>query len=1512
MRKPRLRLPSRVLLALAPFVVTSCGGDSPTSPLGPDFDPFAATLEITVSTFTLTWIGDTVEVQVTAKNTNGDVLTGKTFTWSSSNENVVTVSVSAGGSGTASIVVTAVGNGTAEITVSTDDVEGSTTVTVSQVVATIEITPTDPVTLTDQGETRNLMAVSKDAGGTEIAGVTYSWLSDDEPVATVALDGTVTAVSDGVAKITASASGVISNAVEVTVALGSVITVEVTPVGPLTLTSLGATERLTAIAKDVVDEIVTGVTFTWASDNEAAATVSPNGTVTAVADGVANVTASVPGVPSNVVEVTVAQSVAVVEVTPANDTVLVANTTQLTAQPKDAEGNAMTGRTVTWSTGNPNIATVDGNGLVTGIGQGIVAITARSEGVDGFAAIVVITNNAVASLVVAPATDTIGIGQELQLEAELRDEFGTVLIGRVVTWVSDDVIVATVDANGVMIGLTAGVVTITGTSEGVSGTSTITMVPVSVASVVVTPANGTVQVGQTLQLAAEPRDSTGTPLPGRAVAWSTSAANIASVDGAGVVFGVATGAATITASSEGVLGTASITVAVPPSAFCADNPPSAIATLDDANLEAAVRAALGIGAQDDLTCGLVAGLTSLTANDAGITSLVGIQNLTSLTSLDLGGNSISNILSLIGVTSLTALHLNDNLISDISLLGGLTSLTTLHLSANSISDISSLGGLTSLTTLALDGGNSVSDISALSGLTSLTSLFLNHNSITNISALSGITGLTVLALGGNTISDFSALSGLTSLTTLVLFNNSVGNITVLSGLTSLTTLLLQNNSITDISPLSGLTNLTDLNLSSNPDLANIQPLLDNSGLAAGDEVDLTGTNVSCTDVTSLQAKGVTVTSTCTPAPGITALWVGGDAAGPTDWSNENNWLPVAVPTASDSVLVQSTASQPTLTASVSVVNLTVEDGADLNTNGFTITVSGSVDAGSSITGTGTVVMTGSGVTVSGSVPNLTVSGSVTLGGATSVTGNVTISDTLNVSGHKLTVAGDLSTENLGRLVMRNVADTVDVAGNVLFRGQSTDGLLTAGVMLVEGNFTQITTVTASSFAASGTHKVVLDGSSPQTVSFNHAAATWSHFQALEIANTSADVTMSSGPWVTGDVTVSTAVTVAGTGTLTVGGDLVTVAGSDVSPAAVSIAGSLGTTAVAGTFAPALTTLAGPGPAPQVLKLGLGYQSLTVLGPTSIGGALTLPGDFTVSDDVTITGALAVSGDLTVGSGGKLPLGGATSVTGNVTISDTLNVSGHKLTVAGDLSTENLGRLVMRNVADTVDVAGNVLFRGQSTDGLLTAGVMLVEGNFTQITTVTASSFAASGTHKVVLDGSSPQTVSFNHAAATWSHFQALEIANTSADVTMSSGPWVTGDVTVSTAVTVAGTGTLTVGGDLVTVAGSDVSPAAVSIAGSLGTTAVAGTFAPALTTLAGPGPAIQVLKLGLGYQNVTVNGPASIPGAFSLPGDFTISDDVTITGALTVSGDLTVGSGGKLPLGGATSVTGNVTISDTG
>jgi len=129
--------------------------------------------------------------------------------WSSNNANAVSVN----GSGLA----TAVGNGTATITATTGGVQGSITLMVSQTVAAIAVTPEGPLGFSLLGATGSLAAVVQDSGGSAIPGVNLAWASDNEAAATVSIDGSVTAVANGVANITASALGVTSNAVEITV-----------------------------------------------------------------------------------------------------------------------------------------------------------------------------------------------------------------------------------------------------------------------------------------------------------------------------------------------------------------------------------------------------------------------------------------------------------------------------------------------------------------------------------------------------------------------------------------------------------------------------------------------------------------------------------------------------------------------------------------------------------------------------------------------------------------------------------------------------------------------------------------------------------------------------------------------------------------------------------------------------------------------------------------------------------------------------------------------------------------------------------------------------------------------------------------------------------------------------------------------------------------------------------------------------------------------------------------------
>ena len=128
-----------------------------------------------------------------------------------------------------------------------------------------------------------------------------------------------------------------------------------------------------------------------------------------------------------------------------------------------------------------------------------------------------------------------------------------------------------------------------------------------------------------------------------------------------------------------------------PGELCSDQPGPAVATFEDAGLEAAIRARLSLDAERDLTCSLVSALTDLTAQNAGIESLVGMQNLTGLTNLELNANSITDISPLSGLISLAIVGLVDNSITDITALKGLTKLTDLRLQSNpDLSDVQPL------------------------------------------------------------------------------------------------------------------------------------------------------------------------------------------------------------------------------------------------------------------------------------------------------------------------------------------------------------------------------------------------------------------------------------------------------------------------------------------------------------------------------------------------------------------------------------------------------------------------------------------------------------------------------------------------------------------------------------------------------------------------------------------------------------------------------------------------------
>ena len=261
--------------------------------------------------------------------------------------------------------------------------------------------------------------------------------------------------------------------------------------------------------------------------------------------------------------------VATVAVLVTPSAVVVGQTATATTTLSDANGNLLSGRVVTWSSSNANVATVDAGGSVLAKAAGSAMIQATSEGKSGASALSVSAPAPipVASVSVSPASPSLQVGASVQLSAVTRDGAGNVLTGRTITWSSASNAIATVSTSGLVTAVAAGSVSVVASSEGQTGSSTITVsapAPAPVASVTVAPASSNLLVGATVQLSATMRDANNNVLTGRVVTWASPNSGMESVSSNGLVTAMGAGTVQITATSEGKTGSASVTATTPP------------------------------------------------------------------------------------------------------------------------------------------------------------------------------------------------------------------------------------------------------------------------------------------------------------------------------------------------------------------------------------------------------------------------------------------------------------------------------------------------------------------------------------------------------------------------------------------------------------------------------------------------------------------------------------------------------------------------------------------------------------------------------------------------------------------------------------------------------------------------------------------------------------------------------------------------------------------------------------
>ncbi|MHB1263787.1 MAG: Ig-like domain-containing protein [Gemmatimonadaceae bacterium] len=339
-----------------------------------------------------------------------------------------------------------------------------------------------------------------------------------------------------------------------------------------------------AIGVSVLDSAgATDTTFTVTTDSTGAAELRPAGTTTledAETYTIVATTAALPEVSRSFTVTVLPASVSalVVRTAPSAATLGTALSPAPVVEALDAFGNPVPGVpvAVTIASGGGSFASTSTTTVATGSsgqaafanlafqsGSGTQQLVFTSGSVSSASVPVAINTASIVSVAVTPQRDTLtSLGDSHALTAVARDGAGAATSGSF-TWVSRNPAVATVDAAGQVTAVANGNAWIVATESGGLRDSALVTVQQRVASVTITPGSRSIYLTRTFQFTASAVDGRGHPIGAPTFAWSSTAPSVATVDSTGLVTALALGTARLRATTGGVTGVASVTIATP-------------------------------------------------------------------------------------------------------------------------------------------------------------------------------------------------------------------------------------------------------------------------------------------------------------------------------------------------------------------------------------------------------------------------------------------------------------------------------------------------------------------------------------------------------------------------------------------------------------------------------------------------------------------------------------------------------------------------------------------------------------------------------------------------------------------------------------------------------------------------------------------------------------------------------------------------------------------------------------
>lgn len=406
-------------------------------------------------------------------------------------------------------------------------------------------------------------AARKDGETTDVSSQS-KWASSDSAIAYV-VDGRVRGVAKGDVTISATFGG-----------LSATLPIRVIPAR--TITAIAITPAVVSLPKGVKRQIVATATYSdastadvtdqaqWTSSAPDRVTITSVGEALALSEGQAVISATYAGVSAQAEVLVSSATLASLSVTPAQTTLGRGVQVQLTATGvfSDATTADLTSQ-VTWRSNTATVAAVQPSGVVTGVAGGTAMIVASLWGLDGFA-VVDVTGAQLQRIEITPPNPSLARGARLALQATAIYSDGTTNdVSALVAWESVDTAIATIDANGQLLGIAEGSTLVTAMFAGTQASTTVTVTSATLLRLEISPQTPRLAAGRQLQMTATAVYSDASVADVTAsVTWSSSEQSVASISNAdgsrGTVAARAPGTSQVVATLATVSASTVITV----------------------------------------------------------------------------------------------------------------------------------------------------------------------------------------------------------------------------------------------------------------------------------------------------------------------------------------------------------------------------------------------------------------------------------------------------------------------------------------------------------------------------------------------------------------------------------------------------------------------------------------------------------------------------------------------------------------------------------------------------------------------------------------------------------------------------------------------------------------------------------------------------------------------------------------------------------------------------------------